>query len=492
MTNTCNSSIASDLTIVVQDAVVTSPVPTDKCSGAAPLLETPVDQLKVQVGRPFLYSVCDTFKSTGNSDLALMLTLPYGKDVPHNFWLQMDESSKLLYGLPFTADTMVTDSVTLVAMDTCGQKSRDAIHLDIEPLPEVTHIMTLTVTPATMSKGSDESVMLQVLVVSKLDTWFRSIHVEADIYVVGVEWKGDQLVVQFTLSDSSISTCSKPYLQDLIKETTLPAFSCLMAPMFTVEDMISVNFSDNCVDTYLRPSKPSKHGMSKVKPILDHWLEVVVPCAAFLVIVTVIVIVLMACSSKYPHRRKRYVLKSEIPTYLEDRKPIIFPDETRQKDSSLEPRPPILIPGNGEYEPSPWQQEEEENGSLPLLRGTPDRSAPTPPEYLLNDIGVPPPYRLPPPYHSTHPTCQPFLLGQSYLVLRIEMVHGIITNMNIWRSSSSSGLQLQISFQSAEYLLETAGVHDAQYKQITINNIPRYVLCLVNRNHWVDSTGYKA
>ncbi|XP_033746739.1 dystroglycan-like [Pecten maximus] len=406
MTNTCNSSMAADLTIVVHDAPVVRKVTTDQCitTDAAPLLERPIDQLKVQVGRPFLHSICDTFKSSDNLDLTLMLTLPYGKDAPGDFWLQLDESAQFLYGLPLAADTMVTDSVTLVAMDTCGKKSRDAIHLDFEPLPEVTHTMTLTVTPAARSKGSDDSVVLLVHVVSKLENWFRSIQVKADIYVVGVEWKEDQLVVQFTLSGSSVRTCSKPYLEDLVKDMTLPAFSCLMAPMFTMEDLVSVNFSDSCVDTYPHSSMPSKYGMSKMKPTLDHWLEVVVPCAAFLLIVTVVVIVLMACSGKYPHRRKRYVLKSEIPTYLEDRKPIIFPDETRRKESSLEPRPPILIPGNGEYEPSPWQQDDGENGSLPLLRGTPDRNAPTPPEYLLNDIGVPPPYRLPPPYNSTHPT----------------------------------------------------------------------------------------
>ncbi|XP_060078967.1 uncharacterized protein LOC132558419 [Ylistrum balloti] len=404
MTNTCNSSMAADLTILAQDAPVINTVNIDHCVGDAPLLERPIDQLKVQVGRPFLYSICDTFKSTDNLALTQMLTLPYGKDVPDNFWLQIDGSAEFLYGLPLTTDTMVTESITLVAIDTCGKKSRDAIHLDFEPLPEVTHTLTLAVTPVTEGKDDDDTAALLVHVVSKLESWFRSIQMKVDVYVVGVDWEGDQMIVQFTLSGSSISTCSKPYLQDLVKDMTLPAFSCLMAPVFTVEDMVSVNFSESCVDTYLNPSMPSKYGMSKRKPTLDHWLEVVVPCAAFLLIVTVVVIILMVCSGKYPHRRKRYVLKSEIPTYLEDRKPIIFPDETRRKDSSLEPRPPILISGNGEYEPSQWQQDDEESGSLPLLRVTPDRSAPTPPEYLLNDIGVPPPYRLPPPYHSTHPT----------------------------------------------------------------------------------------
>ncbi|XP_069101440.1 uncharacterized protein [Argopecten irradians] len=401
MTNTCNSSMASDLTIVVHDSPAVSIDTTDQCSSidTAPTLDRPIDQLKVQVGRPFLHNICDTFKSVDNLDLSLMLTMPYGKDVPSNFWLQIDESVKYLYGLPLTSDTKVTDSVTLVAMDTCAQKSRDAIHLDFEPLPEVTHNLTLTVTPATRTNGDD--AVLLVHLVSKLETWFDSIQEQADVYVVVIEWKGDQLIVKFTLSGPSFNTCSKPYIENLVKDMTLPAFTCLLAPMFTLEGKVSVSFSGNCVNTYPDSTVPSKYGMSKMKPTLDHWLEVVVPCAAFLLIVTIVVIVLMACG-KSPRRRKRYVLKSEIPTYLEDRKPIIFPDETRRKDTSLEPRAPILIPGNGEYEP--WQQNDGENGSLPLLRGTPDRTAPTPPEYLLNDIGVPPPYRLPPPYNSAHPT----------------------------------------------------------------------------------------
>lgn len=295
------------------------------------------------------------------------------------------------------ADTKVTDSVTLVATDTCGQKTRDAVHLDIQPLPEITYNIILELTPLTGSVVHEGSLL--VYLASRLDAWFEDMN--AHVFVVDIEWHVNGLTLQFTLSDSQHSTCSKPYLRKIVDKMKRPTFSCLIAPMFSVHN-VSVNFTNSCVDTYIHPFT-SEYSMSKIKATLDHWLEIVVPCAAFIVVVTVVLLVLMVCNSQYPRRRKRYVLKSEVPTYLEDRKPIIFPDETRTKDSSLEPRSPMLLPSNGEVDPSPWQQNEE-SGSQPLLMATPNRSGPTPPEYLLDEMGVPPPYRLPPPYHSTHPT----------------------------------------------------------------------------------------
>ncbi|KAK7493930.1 hypothetical protein BaRGS_00014812 [Batillaria attramentaria] len=101
-------------------------------SQSPPVLMNPVSHITAMLGTFFEKELAaDMFHDAEDGDtreLTLTLTLPRDQPLPANFWLQLDPSRQVLFGLPLVADLdMGFHSVVVVATDSQGLGARNLI-----------------------------------------------------------------------------------------------------------------------------------------------------------------------------------------------------------------------------------------------------------------------------------------------------------------------------------------------------------------------------
>jgi len=288
------------------------------------------------------------------------------------------------------------DAISLVAMDSCGHKVKDAMKMSVKgpDLSDVSHTFNMTLDPVLVGVFSSRQDVSSFLIgwFNRLEEWLEMSNM---VYIVSINPM--MFTIIWTLMDESSTVCDEKYLNTVLNKIVeqdnllKPEFQCFMGPLYPVTSL-SLNITKKC--SYNLPILAYQVKRSSYKSSFDHWLEVVLPCAVFVLVVTLVGVICIVCNNRYPRSRKKYVLRSEEHTYLEERKPVIFPNETQVKDTTLGPRSPVMLDG------IVGEEGTELDGSTPslIIRGTSN-----PPDYHIEDIGVPPPYRLPPPYNSSHP-----------------------------------------------------------------------------------------
>ncbi|XP_062597695.1 uncharacterized protein LOC134259114 [Saccostrea cucullata] len=122
------------------------------------------------------------------------------------------------------------------------------------------------------------------------------------------------------------------------------------------------------------------------KSDINLWFEIVLPVIILLSILIVLVVIVYVCCTR---RRKLYLLHSEKPTFLEERRPVIFQTEAPVEDPSLCPRNPAILSRDNELSSS----------EVDLID---QRSLPSTPDYNPFSTIPPPVYRVPPPYTNNH------------------------------------------------------------------------------------------
>lgn len=139
----------------------------------------------------------------------------------------------------------------------------------------------------------------------------------------------------------------------------------------------------------------------------DMWIEILLPALiAILVIVIVAIVLLICCRHKQP---KKDVKDSDKPAFLEDRQPIIFPEELEMVDPSLKPKTPLVLPSDYLKETPPAVPPHGRPAPLYRTNTPEDHTRPVHDREQLEPLtgdqpqdSNPPPYRLPPPYFNPH------------------------------------------------------------------------------------------
>lgn len=349
-------------------------------------MKKPLDFISLSVGRIFQKQLDpEYFYDVEDGDtrqLSVTLTTGYGDLLPSNHWIQFDSLNQVIYGLVMNETAVEEEALLIMAKDSCGQASYDAIGVDITG-PSYAQVRDH------MIRFNVEFSSAPMCPIEKL----KNIHT----FVQGFKmWMNDSREVFITETEN----CSLGFLMMASKEDSVSAerkskdmtailddkgeirseFSCFFLPSFQITKFEYIKENTSIIDKDY--DAPIAHYSSDI----NHWLEIVLPVTVILFILVVIVIALYIC---YARQKKLFDLQSEKPTFLEERRPVIFQTEVQGEDPSLGPRDPIILSHCDDLHSS----------EVELLD---HRSLPSTPDYTPPHSNPPPSYRLPPPYTTSH------------------------------------------------------------------------------------------
>lgn len=381
----------------------------------APALKNSIDHIKVSVGRYYQFRVPEnTFqdKEDGNTrNLSLSVSLVYGKPLPSDSWLMFDRSSQTLYGIPLKSDTIgpdVLNKIILTAKDSEGQTVKDAISLTYQYEKELNHIISMRFISSFEEFMTDRENLVQF---ARSVAGFYGDNNLAYLTFSNVD-KGSVIVAW---SNTSLlgSMCRKSVIQELydrlvdVNDTRNDSNSALFRDFKPLS--YRLEFSGSCLLPLTSSLPPTK------SPVTDGddrlWLEIILPALIAILVVVIIALLLLICCR---HRRPSKSMKdSDKPAFLEDRRPIIFPEELELVDPSLRSKTPLVLPSDYLHDsrptvpphgrPAPPYKQPEIEDLFPEGDNAPP---PPPPHTRVQDPegtqSDPPPYRLPPPYFNPH------------------------------------------------------------------------------------------
>ena len=381
-----------------------------------PIVENSIDHLNVIVGRYYEYRIPEnTFldKEDGNTrNLTLTINLVFGRPLPKDGWLLFDAERQTLYGIPLKSDVdtndtaKIIDRFVLIATDTQGQSIKDVISITYEFEKDVTHKIALNMNSSYFGV-SNRSHLLDIA--HKLAKFYEDSDLRfltfftpmIDLLVRPIVWGNNSLFGE---------KCERTTIEDLVQQivhendTVKDTFSAL----FQIDPVLSVDlfFSGVCMFPMTSLSPPTKAPVSESSSE-KMWIEIVLPAlVAILVIVIIALLLLICCRHRKPSKK---VPESDKPMFLEDRRPIIFPEELELLAPSMKPNDPLVLPADYLKETPPEVP--------PHGRPTPPYRAPAPidNEFMNYDdpmeqgsapshtqLSDPPAYRLPPPYFNPH------------------------------------------------------------------------------------------
>ncbi|KAL4226710.1 cytoskeletal anchoring at plasma membrane [Mactra antiquata] len=374
-----------------------------------PMLNQSIDHLEVIVGRYFHYQIPRyTFfdKEDGNTrNLTLNISLIYGRPLPVNSWLFFNATSQTLYGIPLKSDVVGDEAITkfiLFATDSQNQAVKDAISITYKYDKHVNHEIGLTMNGSYSNFINDRTQL--ILVARNLAKFYNDNNMKQITFSSVL--KGS-VVVSWGNNTLFGTVCYRKYIQDMYDKLYInESLSSSLVALFGDYVLIatSLRYSGVC----LLPVIPS----STVKPAPidksnDMWLEILLPALVAILIVVIIALLLLICCR---HRRPSKDIKdSDKPAFLEDRQPIIFPEELEMVDPSLKPKTPLVLPSDYLKEtppavpphgpPSPPYQMP---GGNDRIQYEDDAEQLEPLSHDPQQISNPPPYRLPPPYFNPH------------------------------------------------------------------------------------------
>lgn len=353
--------------------------------GKPPALRKSLDFITLSLGNIFRQQLDPDYFydiEDGNTrQLYVTMTTGYGDPLPSNHWIQFDSNNQVIYGL-VTNETATQEEVLLVvAKDLCGQSSYDAIGVDMS-IDSFDHTKDkkyeLMVQFSSVPTCPVEDLKNMFVFVQELKKWFND---SGEISIKERENCKLYLFMEDTEEEVSMGAGSEERTAIFDDKGEISTqFECFFLPSFQI---ISVHFIKlNTSPLEKDYESPTAHYSSDI----NHWLEIVLPVVIILCIILIIVIILYVY---YARKKKLYILRSEKPTFLEERSPVIFQTEVPVEDPTLNPRDPIIL---SHFDEIPSSEAE-------LLE---HRSLPSTPDYTPPTCEPPPSYRLPPPYTTSH------------------------------------------------------------------------------------------
>jgi neurexin len=319
-----------------------------------------------------------------------------------------NESTQIFYGIPLGNDSEGGKRIsefTLIAKDSKGQVAKDAITLTYEYEKNVNHRISVMLNGSYEKFTDDRNNLIQVA--RKLADFYEDEKV--NFLSFSSVAKGSVVIVW---SNNSLigSSCQKEEIQNLYDRLTNENGTISDQFLALFNDYIPMNTSLEFLGACLLPissiAPPTQSPVAETDNRM--WIEIVLPALIAILVIVIIALLLLICCR---HRRPSKEIKdSEKPAFLEDRRPIIFPDELEMVDPSLKPKTPLVLPSDYLTETPPavpphGRQAPPYRAAMlddDMFSGE-DDDQPLPPSYRGDSQNTePPPYRLPPPYFNPH------------------------------------------------------------------------------------------
>ncbi|XP_045164477.1 dystroglycan 1-like isoform X3 [Mercenaria mercenaria] len=378
----------------------------------SPSLEKSIDHLKVIVGRYFKFQIPDgTFsdKEDGNTrNLSLRISLTYSKPFPEDAWLMFNETSQTFYGIPLKNDSdgeSVISEFTLIAEDSQGQVAKDAISLTYEYEKDVNHRISVAFNGSYEKFTNDRMNLIKVA--EKIADFYNDENLN---FLTFSNVETGSVVIVWSNNSLIGTTCIKSKIQELYNRLSDDngTISDQFVALFT--DFTPINTSFEFLGACLLPitsfAPPTKSPVSETDNRM--WIEIVLPALIAILVIVIIALLLLICCR---HRRPSKEIKdADKPAFLEDRRPIIFPEELEMVDPSLKPKTPLVLPSDYLTETPPAVPPHGRPAPpyrTPMLDEDRFPGEDENPPHLSTYGGhsqqtEPPPYRLPPPYYNPH------------------------------------------------------------------------------------------
>ena len=375
----------------------------------APRVRTSIGNVYATAGQVFKYQIPkNTFhdQEDGNTRrLTLNVAFHWEPRRPSNAkdsWLEFDESTQTLSGLPLEEETKQSPmEVTINAIDKGGKLAQDVIMIYInsttaDMAPAYEFVMTFEVNG---KKFLAERKHLRNLM-KKLGTFFGD---HDSSYITILDARPGSLILTWTNNSIPTDRCDNETVQEQRRkifddnDRINSKFRKYMSPRFTVLNA-KFNLDGACLDNAAVPSDTETGDVAEVNP----WAEAIIPTViAVAIAIFIVVVILLVCSRKQRQKKKQ---KNEQRNSFEDQDPVMFHSERSNSDRGMRAKRAVILPGDVNPKPSghrnfsPYQasgfgdtenysdyDEEEESGNYSYNNGS---------------TNPPPPYRLPPPYYQ--------------------------------------------------------------------------------------------
>ncbi|KAH3819740.1 dystroglycan 1-like [Dreissena polymorpha] len=384
-----------------------------------PYVNQSIDHLEVTLGRYFEFNVRpSTFLDREDGDtrnLSLAISLMNGRPLPNNSWLLLDLKTQSLFGIPYADDggrDTTLKRFILTATDSQEQSVKDVISISYKHETKITHKFMLTLNSSVeryLTASSDYRRYLSQ-VARNIGKYFNDI----DLRYFTFFYPGDGLSMPYVWGNNSLFTdeCQKQDIQSLFDRIMHENYSFVpeFASRFQSESPPDLALSAELFffGACLVP-RSTDSPIQKTAAVDNAWMEVVLPALIAILAIIILAIVLLICCR---HRRatKRVAHdKPDKPMFLEDRRPIIFPEELEMLDPSRKPMSPIVLPADYLRETPPAVPPHgRPSPAYPPARSIEDESylqtqgSSVPQGHYREQTLDPPPYRLPPPYFNPH------------------------------------------------------------------------------------------
>ena len=387
---------------------------------APPRLQNPINQLEVHIGKYYEYQIpYNTFNDSedGNTrNLSLSVNLVYGKPLPTGAWLMFNETSQTLYGIPLWQD-IVDDNkdrimtVILMAKDSAGQIEKDAIQVVYNKSHVMGHSHKIDLEFSGHFKDFMQSRNNLIAAGKDLAQFYGDSTLN---FLTFLEVRSGSLNIFWSNSSLVGEKCHRDEIQDVFDKivyangSVKQEFSDVFANSSLNITSAELEFVGVCLlaltTTVAPPSVTDAPASSTDNDKM--WIEVVIPALVAILLLVIVALILLICC-RHRHSRKK-LSKSEKPMFLEDRCPIIFPEELEMTDPNLKPKTPLVLPSDLVSEAPPPVPPHRGRGSpQDQAPATEDEvfltdNRPPPPQFEQSQGSDPPPYRLPPPYFNPH------------------------------------------------------------------------------------------
>lgn len=385
----------------------------------SPRLLNPVNQLEVHIGKYYEYHIpYNTFNDTedgGTRNLSLKVNLVYGKPLPKGAWLMFNETSQTLYGIPLWQD-IVDDNedrimtVILSAKDSNGNIEKDAIQVVYNKSHFMGHSHKIHLEFDSNYKDFMHSRRNLITFGRDLAGFYGDSNLD---FLTFLEVQSGSLNVVWSNSSLSGDECHRNEIQALFDKISSANGSLTedFQELFSNSSLnimsAKLEFVGVCLLPLTTTELPSGVTRAPGSSADDKiWIEVVIPALVAILLLVIVALILLICC-RHRHSRKK-LSKKEKPMFLEDRRPIIFPEELEMTDPNLKPKTPLVLPSDlASDAPPPVPPHRGRNIPQHQAPASEDDvfltdSRPPPPQFGESQVSDPPPYRLPPPYFNPH------------------------------------------------------------------------------------------
>ena len=327
-----------------------------------------------------------------------------------------NETAQILYGIPLWQDIIDEKkdkimTIILVAKDSAGQIAKDAIQLTYNKSHVMGHSHKIDLSFNDSFKDFMSSRDSLVKFARDIAGFYGDLTLDF-LTFLGVN--AGSLNVVWSNSSLAGEKCNRERIQEMFNKLVdvNNSVSEKLVDLFSKSDLTilsaTLEFVGVCLIpvTSLAPTVVTNPPESSVDDD-KIWIEVVIPALVAILVLVIIALILLICCRHRRSRKKHS--KSEKPMFLEDRRPIIFPEELEMTDPNLKPKSPLVLPSDliSENPPPvpPHRAREPPHYEVPAMEEEvflADNRPVPPPHFQQSDGSDPPPYRLPPPYFNPH------------------------------------------------------------------------------------------